>query len=149
MSAFPQIIWRPSPKDVVTEFAPRIYFSRTLASASNVVVTANSPEGMIPVDQVLILTHTQVFADPGAGQVLQNVSINVTQNGTVVCQLAAASNLTPVAAAQGSGLGWQGELVLSNTEALSAIGQFDLGGVANSVNLSIGGYIVPRGNWQR
>lgn len=149
MSAFPQIVWRPSPKDVVAEYAPRIALFRVLASLANVVVTANSPADMIPADQVLILRHAQAFADPGAGQVLQNVSINITQNAAVVCQLAAASNLTPVAAGQGSGLGWQGELVLTNTEALNAIAQFDLGGAANTCNLSLGGYFVPRGNWQR
>lgn len=149
MSAFPQIVWRPSTKDVVTEFAPRAFFLRVVQSSAALVVVAPTPAGWIPVDQVLIVRHVFAQLDPGAGQVLQNGTINILQEGTAVCQLAQWSGPAPIVAANASGLSWQGELVLTNTETISAAGTFDALGVANVTALSIGGYMVPRGNWQR
>lgn len=148
MSAFAQLVWRPSAKDVGTEFAPRTAFLRFPASAANVVVLVDTGN-FIPVDQVFLLRHLLLEADPGAAQVLQNLTCDVLQNTTSTGRLLGGPSSAPLIAGGATRLSWQGEIVLTSTEVISAGGTFDLGAAANAVNLTVFGIFMPRGNWQR
>lgn len=151
-------IWQPSVKDVATRIAPRRYFARANTSGALAALTVNIAGSggtglgqQFGEDEVLILTHLLAVASAGAAQVATDLLVNLS-DVTAVPNFAGLINVSDQGAGgltslRGSLVG--AELVLFFQDNLLCQAVFDAGVASNSVSLSIGGFIIPRGNWLR
>lgn len=122
------------------------FMDRLDASAVANVVTALGLA--VPNDRVLCLTALGLNTNPGAGQQLNRWDMGVRRD---INQRLAVSSVDQNASALPSGLDyggfWSGLVWVLPGEQLYATAQFDAGAVANEVQLSAFGMLIPRGNF--
>lgn len=142
---FPELLYQLSARDQqVTWLDPRF----DQQSTSLLAISVPTPVFQVPVDRVFVLCAAAVRADPGAGQNVDSLVIQILAPAG-----SAGFNLkqrTEVAAANiNVDLDWTGEILLPPAWQIRGIGSFNAGAVANLVVHNFFGILIPVGNIQR
>lgn len=105
----------------------------------------------IPKDRVLVISNIQITAVPGGAVDVQAIHLRgATQAGRI---LIIEQLFFPVPASAGDSsraLNWTGEIALlgagAGNETLSGIVDFSAANAGNSIDMSVFGTMIPRGN---
>lgn len=147
----PEQLYRPSPKDLVAQFAPvALRRSQSSSAAAAAVSLQNDQSGgfTIPRDYVFVLTWCQVGGAGAGGQICTRVSIDINdENSNTIMRLI---DENPAAGQTTLTKQETGEVVIfGGGEVLLASAFFNAGAAANAIRLSYAGLLIPRANWQR
>jgi hypothetical protein len=142
---FPEFLYQLSGRDQqVTWLDPS--FSAVGNSALNVFVTVDALT--VPSDRVLVLQSVVGMAEPGAGQNVTDIRLQLFAPGA---QFAAVISRDPVdkAANIPAILNWSGSLIVPPLWRVLLAGSFNAGAVANAVTIWTAGILIPPANIQR
>jgi len=141
MSAFPFFLYERTYKDMAGVQLETVV-DRIDTTAANVDVRAIFS---VPVDRIFILSHLHSAFVPGAGQNINSrflvaVPPSVTLTGVLNELGSGAANTTVFLDVT------PGEVWIPPAYTIEARGNFNAGVAANSVQLSVFGLLIPRGN---
>ena len=102
----------------------------------------------VPKDRIFILSNVTVEANPGAAQIVQQISVELTtQTGLII---GIAEELPAAAAGQSFTLNWSGEIWNQGGgpefRCLRFTSTYDLSAASNTMQCNYSGIIIPRGN---
>lgn len=151
----PERLWRPSGKDLLTDFNPQAYCN----FQNDIAMLALLQQGIpaVPADKILIVTSIVLLAVGGGAQTagrttmdivdpVLNIIGRVLDSGDVSRTRDPAATLNPAQVllqTTGSPI-----CVLVTGQKLVASASFSAAVAANSLQVSVCGVIAPRGNWQ-
>lgn len=151
-------LWAPSVKDAATQMAPRSFFARAQTSSLTTVVNvgfggsggSNLGE-QFDQDHVLIATHILAVASAGSGQNVTDMIVNLTDDLAVsnFCGIINTHDSANPGTERILSTHWEGNVVLFQRDQLLLTAVYNSGVASNSASLSVAGYVVPRGNFQR
>lgn len=145
---FPPQLFLLDPKGLAGSLIEIWTWDFTISTASTNPGPITSSD--IPQDRVLLLHSVQINATPGAGQLFQRAEL-ADRNPANVQVGIVYSALGVAAAAPGAGVAnyatdrqWNG-YVMRPGHDLNLFTVFDLAGVANTVRITVQGWMIPRG----
>lgn len=146
---FADRVWVPSQKDLVAEFSPQRVMrgsSVALAAVTNLLNLYT-----VPRDAVLVLTTGFVRATGGGAQLATASAIRVRDaSGVELAVIIGESSRSKLDLAGVADLRatFSGQVFCMPEETVEVVGTFDAGVGANTVEGSITGVLMPRGNFQ-
>lgn len=141
---FPEWLYKLLPGDEGSQQLGVRWREATLSAA---LVTVDVTAYSVPNDKVLVLTNAAGFFNPGAGQLLSRLQLLAFPEGPAGTVRYSIVDRPGGVADANVHFDWQGEVVIPPGWGVVARGVFDSGVAANSVNVEIHGYVVPRGTF--
>lgn len=144
---FPELLYQLSPRDQqVTWLDPVIRRVTTTQAA----LTVNALDEVVPTGRAFLLTNATLFADPGAGQNIDDIGLNIAvlnPGAGVAVRIATRSG------AAGADLlailNWTGQILIPAGWQLQGSAHFNALGAANEIRFDLMGILIPIGNIQR
>lgn len=144
---FPEQLWIPTPKDQLAQFAPQTKFLTGSNSQVNTDVRADIG-GLVPDDEVWIVTNATVKGDAAAGQTTDLLLFNVLDEGDNEILRIVDAGVQPTGT-EYEAINWQGAIVLAPGQKLHHRALFSGAPSANLISAFAFAVAIPRGNWQR
>jgi len=147
---FPELLYRlqPGEEDRGMEWlTPHFAIASQSTAGTSVEAFADMPN-----DRYFLLQSAAALADPGAGQIVTRLNIQLQREFISITSIAAVlayhGGVSGVAD-RDHGLAWSGSLLVPPRYRILANANFNAGAVANLVLLDIAGLFIPVGNIQR
>lgn len=135
------------PKDTASSTLEQVlaYPAATAVAATSVIHELYR----CPADRLFILTNLGGSALAGVAQLPTRIRVMANRNNVdyvIYDEFANANTGHYDATTRRLTATWHGELWFHPGWLIRAVGTFDAGGVANSVEMSVQGFLIPRGN---
>jgi hypothetical protein len=138
-------IYKPTDKDLLSGIQHSRYFLTTNASASATQVSGT--QFTIPPDRMRVLTGFWGRGSPGAAQFFEYLSMQVFPSNQVVAAMNIFAGPPTRTVAVQSTAWWNGEVWLYPGDVVVLSGFFNAGAAANSLDTTVFGWDIPRGNF--
>lgn len=146
----PEQLYRPSPKDLLAQFAPVAIRRSQSSSAAAAAVSLQSDQSggyIVPIDYVFVGSWVQVGGSGGGGQTCSRVTLDINDdNQNTIMRLIDENPAAPQTTVTAY---HAGKFIVFGGEVLLASAFFNAGVAANAIRSSFCGILVPRANWQR
>lgn len=142
---FPEFLYQLSGRDQqVSWLDPVAFFIQDAQLATTVSVLFT-----VPTESVLVLQHAFAQYSPAGAQTANIKKLELLPPVTTVPELRLDEDRVTGGAGVTQKLSWQGSIIVPATWRVRAHSTFSAAGVANTVNLTILGILLPIGNIQR
>jgi hypothetical protein len=138
-------LYAPTAKDLTAG----LWVQRVIGQASSAAaaVTVNPLANTVPPDRMRVFTFFSVLGTAGAAQFFEYAFVSVFPGGGAVANQQITFSPPTRNAAVPVAANWTGELICYPGDVIGVFGAFNAGGAANTVSASLGGWDIPRANF--